>query len=65
MTREKHNRGEMGFDDLLTRLDSALSQESGKFLAHAISQRFPVAMIDEFQDTDAQQYRIFQRIYQG
>ncbi|TOL41091.1 hypothetical protein CGH97_26595, partial [Vibrio parahaemolyticus] len=55
----------MGFDDLLTRLDSALSQESGKFLAHAISQRFPVAMIDEFQDTDAQQYRIFQRIYQG
>lgn len=63
ITREKHNRGEMGFDDLLTRLDSALRQESGKFLAQAISQRFPVAMIDEFQDTDAQQYRIFQRIY--
>ncbi|MBV2189692.1 exodeoxyribonuclease V subunit beta [Providencia rettgeri] len=60
---EKHNRGEMGFDDLLTRLDNALAQESGKFLAQAISQRFPVAMIDEFQDTDAQQYRIFQRIY--
>ncbi|WP_350024908.1 exodeoxyribonuclease V subunit beta [Providencia rettgeri] len=63
ITFEKHNRGEMGFDDLLTRLDSALAQESGKFLAQAISQRFPVAMIDEFQDTDAQQYRIFQRIY--
>ncbi|MEX0424376.1 exodeoxyribonuclease V subunit beta [Providencia rettgeri] len=63
ITYEKHNRGEMGFDDLLTRLDSALAQESGKFLAQAISQRFPVAMIDEFQDTDAQQYRIFQRIY--
>lgn len=65
IAREKHSRGEMGFDDLLTRLDSALSQESGKFLAQAISQRFPVAMIDEFQDTDAQQYRIFRRIYQG
>ncbi|MEQ5725181.1 exodeoxyribonuclease V subunit beta [Providencia rettgeri] len=63
ITNEKHNRGEMGFDDLLTRLDGALAQESGKFLAQAISQRFPVAMIDEFQDTDAQQYRIFQRIY--
>lgn len=62
---EKHRRGEMGFDDLLTRLDRALSHDGGKFLAQAISQRFPVAMIDEFQDTDAQQYRIFQRIYQG
>ncbi|MDF4405684.1 UvrD-helicase domain-containing protein, partial [Vibrio parahaemolyticus] len=58
---EKHRRGEMGFDDLLTRLDRALSHDGGKFLAQTISQRFPVAMIDEFQDTDAQQYRIFQR----
>nr|ELR5232967.1 exodeoxyribonuclease V subunit beta [Providencia rettgeri] len=65
ITDEKHRRGEMGFDDLLTRLDRALSHDGGKFLAQAISQRFPVAMIDEFQDTDAQQYRIFQRIYQG
>ncbi|MBP6123201.1 MULTISPECIES: exodeoxyribonuclease V subunit beta [Providencia] len=62
---EKNSRGEMGFDDLLTRLDNALKQEGGKFLADAICQRFPVAMIDEFQDTDPQQYRIFQRIYQG
>ncbi len=33
--------------------------ESGEALASAIRQRFPVAMIDEFQDTDPQQYRIF------
>ncbi|MGO2334995.1 exodeoxyribonuclease V subunit beta [Providencia sp.] len=64
IAHEKHRRGEMGFDDLLTRLDNALKQDSGKFLADAISRRFPVAMIDEFQDTDPQQYRIFQRIYQ-
>lgn len=63
--QEKHHRGEMGFDDLLTRLDSALKQQGGKYLAEAISQRYPVAMIDEFQDTDPQQYRIFQRIYGG
>lgn len=53
----------MGFDDLLTRLDNALKKQGGDYLAKAISQRFPVAMIDEFQDTDPQQYRIFQRIY--
>jgi exodeoxyribonuclease V beta subunit len=36
---------------------------SGEALASAIRQRFPVAMIDEFQDTDPQQYRIFRRIW--
>ncbi|HHR6078819.1 TPA: exodeoxyribonuclease V subunit beta [Providencia alcalifaciens] len=60
---EKQTRGELGFDDLLTRLDRALHQDGGALLAEAIAKRFPVAMIDEFQDTDPQQYRIFQRIY--
>ncbi|WP_237385917.1 exodeoxyribonuclease V subunit beta [Xenorhabdus sp. Sc-CR9] len=61
--QEKLMRGHMGFDDLLTRLDSALRHESGEQLAQAIRQHYPVAMIDEFQDTDPQQYRIFQAIY--
>lgn len=60
---EKMRRGEMGFDDLLTRLDSALKREGGEALAQAIRERYPVAMIDEFQDTDPQQYRIFDAIY--
>jgi exodeoxyribonuclease V, beta subunit len=60
---EKRRRGELGFDDMLSRLDEALRSESGDALAAAICQRFPVAMIDEFQDTDPQQYRIFRRIW--
>lgn len=60
---EKMRRGEMGFDDLLTRLDRALKREGGEALAQAIRERYPVAMIDEFQDTDPQQYRIFDAIY--
>lgn len=63
IAHEKQTRGELGFDDLLTRLDRALHQDGGALLAEAIARRFPVAMIDEFQDTDPQQYRIFQRIY--
>lgn len=63
IAHEKQMRGELGFDDLLTRLDRALHQDGGALLAEAIAKRFPVAMIDEFQDTDPQQYRIFQRIY--
>ncbi len=52
VAREKRRRGELGFDDMLSRLDSALRSESGEVLAAAIRTRFPVAMIDEFQDTD-------------
>lgn len=63
VAREKQRRGEMGFDDMLRRLDEALQGENGDALAAAIRQRFPVAMIDEFQDTDPQQYRIFRRIW--
>ncbi|KLU14438.1 MULTISPECIES: exodeoxyribonuclease V subunit beta [Xenorhabdus] len=63
VNQEKLNRGYMGFDDLLTRLDSALRRAGGEQLAATIRQRYPVAMIDEFQDTDPQQYRIFQAIY--
>ncbi|HFD2623701.1 TPA: exodeoxyribonuclease V subunit beta [Klebsiella pneumoniae] len=66
VAREKRRRGELGFDDMLSRLDEALrgdSGDSGETLASAIRQRFPVAMIDEFQDTDPQQYRIFRRIW--
>lgn len=60
---EKHRRAQMGFDDMLTRLDSALQGTNGDRLAAVIREQFPVALIDEFQDTDPLQYRIFDRIY--
>jgi len=52
-----------GFSDLLTRFDEALHGVLGDALAARIRQLFPVAMIDEFQDTDLTQYRIFRKIY--
>lgn len=63
VAHEKRRRGELGFDDMLSRLDAALGSASGDALASAIRTRYPVAMIDEFQDTDPQQYRIFRRIW--
>ncbi|MCM0613892.1 exodeoxyribonuclease V subunit beta [Marinobacter sediminum] len=60
---EKQQRSEMGFDDLLTRLDDALHGPRGDQLAATIRRQFPVALIDEFQDTDPIQYRIFNRVY--
>ncbi|RIJ10072.1 exodeoxyribonuclease V subunit beta [Pseudomonas sp. 91RF] len=60
---EKRRRAEMGFDDMLLRLDAALRSEGGERLAALIREQFPVALIDEFQDTDPVQYRIFENIY--
>jgi len=60
---QKQRRAELGFDDLLIRLDAALQGPGGERLAALIHQQFPVAMIDEFQDTDPVQYRIFDAIY--
>ncbi|MCU1719467.1 exodeoxyribonuclease V subunit beta [Pseudomonas sp. 5P_3.1_Bac2] len=62
--QEKRQRAQMGFDDMLTRLDLALRGEAGPRLAEVIRQQFPVALIDEFQDTDPLQYRIFDSLYQ-
>ena len=62
--QEKQRRAQMGFDDMLTRLDAALQGDNGERLAEVIRRQFPVALIDEFQDTDPLQYRIFDSIYQ-
>ena len=52
-----------GFDDLLLNVRNALASNMGETLASALSERYPVALIDEFQDTDPIQYEIFSRIY--
>nr|WP_319491510.1 exodeoxyribonuclease V subunit beta [uncultured Desulfobacter sp.] len=61
----KNRLSRMGFNDLLTRLGQALKpQASGENrLAGIIREQFPVAMIDEFQDTDPVQYSSFGAIY--
>ncbi|PWC13955.1 exodeoxyribonuclease V subunit beta [Brenneria corticis] len=61
--QEQQRRAQMGFNDLLVRLDAALNSENGPRLAQMIRQQFPLAMIDEFQDTDPLQYRIFDAVY--
>ncbi len=63
MDRRKRDEGLMYFDDLLRRLDQALAADGGRSFATKVRERYPVALIDEFQDTDPQQYRIFRRIY--
>ena len=52
------------FDDLLLDLHQALARVGqGEILAQSIAQKWQVALIDEFQDTDPIQYQIFQRVF--
>ncbi len=60
----KRQTGTFGFADMLQRLDAALrAAGSGERLRNRILAQYPVAMIDEFQDTSPLQYRIFDQIY--
>ena len=64
MAELKRRSGLFGFADMLQRLDVALADpDSGERLAQRLREQFPVAMIDEFQDTSPLQFRIFDRIY--
>lgn len=53
----------LSFDDLISRLAEALQSEKGALLTAELQQRFEVALIDEFQDTDDSQWHIFSTLF--
>lgn len=62
----KAERRLFSYDDLIQGLHQAITnRELGPTLARALHERWPTALVDEFQDTDPLQYQILQRIYGG
>jgi len=61
-TIKQQNRS-IAYQDQLSLLLEALHKPDGSALGQKLRERFPVAMIDEFQDTDAVQYDIFKTLY--
>ncbi len=63
----KRARRVVAFDDMLANLHQRLCPgphgPAAAGLASALRQRFPAALIDEFQDTDPLQWAVFQAIY--
>ncbi len=55
-------RGQLSFDELIARVGTALARED-RVLADRLHATWPVALVDEFQDTDGQQYDILRAIY--
>ncbi len=59
----REGRGRETFDDMILRVLEGLLADVSGTLSRKIRERFPVAFVDEFQDTDLAQFRIFDRIY--
>lgn len=64
--RDKTRSDRMSFDDLLRRVDAALADDGKRArLLSSLRGRYEVAVIDEFQDTDPAQYRVFATCFEG
>jgi exodeoxyribonuclease V beta subunit len=63
MAELKMRSHQFGFADMLERLKAALEGPNGDALRGRIAAQYPVAMVDEFQDTSPDQYAIFNLLY--
>jgi exodeoxyribonuclease V beta subunit len=62
LPKRKQQLGILTFDDLLIHLREVLAKYPS--FASRLADKFPAALIDEFQDTDPIQYAIFNTIYE-
>lgn len=58
----KRRRGVISYDDLLTRLADALKADDSPAQLR-MHQRWPIVMVDEFQDTDPVQWNVIRRAF--
>ena len=66
VAEKKQRLGLLSFDDLIAILAKQLAiGEAGRVLADKLAKQYPAAMVDEFQDTDPNQFAILTHIYQG
>lgn len=63
MEKRQQRENIMSFDDLILRLSHALQGEKGTELREVLQQQYRAALIDEFQDTDQEQWHIFSTLF--
>jgi exodeoxyribonuclease V beta subunit len=63
LSRYKADTNQLTLDDLLMQLYQAVTND--QTFARELANRYPCAMVDEFQDTDDIQYGIFKAVYAG
>jgi exodeoxyribonuclease V beta subunit len=63
LRRDKTSTGQFDYDDLIERVVEALDGPGGSSLIAALRRRYRFALIDEFQDTDQEQWKFFKRVF--
>ncbi|MBS2030450.1 MAG: UvrD-helicase domain-containing protein [Deltaproteobacteria bacterium] len=63
LAQRKREQGQYDFDDMLLLLRDALRGPGGPALVDALRARYRYALVDEFQDTDAVQWEIFETAF--
>ncbi|HSD15752.1 MAG TPA: exodeoxyribonuclease V subunit beta [Thermomonas sp.] len=59
----KQQRRLQTYDDLIDGVADALDGKDGAALARQLRAQYAIALVDEFQDTDARQWAIFKRVF--
>jgi len=62
---EKKKLKVIGFDDLIMNTYTAVEKDREKILFRAVQKKYEAILIDEFQDTDKRQFRIFSYLFNG
>lgn len=62
--QEKKKRAKLDYNDLIRMVSKVINQADLEFLS-VLRHAFPVALIDEFQDTDTYQFAIFKKLFEG
>ncbi|KRG68477.1 exodeoxyribonuclease V subunit beta [Pseudoxanthomonas dokdonensis] len=63
LLRTKRRRRVQTYDDLIDEVSDALQGEQGQLLARRLREQYRIALVDEFQDTDLRQWRIFEQVF--
>ncbi|TCS41118.1 exodeoxyribonuclease V subunit beta [Reinekea marinisedimentorum] len=63
VSNEKDRLERLDFNDLIIQLSQSLQAANGDALGKALLETYPAVLVDEFQDTDPDQYAILNRIY--
>ena len=63
LAARKRAAGLYDFDDMLTLVNEALNGPRGAELTATLRQRYRLAIVDEFQDTDQIQWEIFRTLF--
>lgn len=59
----KQQNGWISYDDMLSQVETAVYRNNSSDLLEKLRKKYRVAFVDEFQDTDPVQWRIFKKIF--